>query len=171
MDDGFKDRFKQRKTHFGRAVLLRFISEVKNVDFKSVALVEDDSWFRLLLRCYVPKTSVMFCWFLVWSDKLEVRYRLDGSKSAETLHSKVRNLANGHLHTVTISRLADAVSLQVTDQTHERLHCSAQSELEPESDVVSRCFVIQLHRPGEERTARGELQSNLCQVIFLIRSR
>ncbi|XP_035462112.2 contactin-associated protein-like 4 isoform X4 [Scophthalmus maximus] len=52
-------------------------------------------------------------------DKLEVRYRLDGSKSAETLHSKVRNLANGHLHTVTISRLADAVSLQIDQNSKE----------------------------------------------------
>lgn len=45
---------------------------------------------------------------------LEVRYRLDSSKDVEILRSKVRNLANGQLHAVTISRLADAVSVQVT---------------------------------------------------------
>uniref|UniRef100_A0A3B4WYK3 Contactin-associated protein-like 4 n=1 Tax=Seriola lalandi dorsalis TaxID=1841481 RepID=A0A3B4WYK3_SERLL len=49
-------------------------------------------------------------------DKLEVRYRLDGSKDTEILRSKVRNLANGQLHAVTISRLADAVSVQVTNK-------------------------------------------------------
>uniref|UniRef100_A0AAQ6IU35 Contactin associated protein like 3 n=1 Tax=Anabas testudineus TaxID=64144 RepID=A0AAQ6IU35_ANATE len=43
--------------------------------------------------------------------------RHDGSKDAETLKSKVRNLTNGQLHTVTISRLAHAVSVQVTDST------------------------------------------------------
>lgn len=47
------------------------------------------------------------------ADQLEVRYRLDGSQAAEILRSKVRNLANGRLHTVTISRLADTVSVQV----------------------------------------------------------
>ncbi|TKS86038.1 Contactin-associated protein like 5-1 [Collichthys lucidus] len=46
-------------------------------------------------------------------DKLEVRYRLDSSKDVEILRSKARNLANGQLHAVTISRLADVVSVQV----------------------------------------------------------
>uniref|UniRef100_A0A667X365 Contactin associated protein like 3 n=1 Tax=Myripristis murdjan TaxID=586833 RepID=A0A667X365_9TELE len=47
-------------------------------------------------------------------DKLEVRYKLDSSREAEVLRSRVRSLANGQLHTVTISRLADTVSVQVT---------------------------------------------------------
>uniref|UniRef100_A0A668T4E3 Contactin associated protein like 3 n=1 Tax=Oreochromis aureus TaxID=47969 RepID=A0A668T4E3_OREAU len=46
-------------------------------------------------------------------DKLEVRYRLDSSKDAEILRSKVKNLADRQLHVVTISRLADVVSVQV----------------------------------------------------------
>lgn len=75
----------------------------------------------------------------VCSDKLEVRYRLDSSKGAEILASKARGLANGQLHTVTISRLADAVSVQVTyKHTHERLQCSTQSVSKPESAWCSR---------------------------------
>uniref|UniRef100_A0A673BZ92 Contactin associated protein like 3 n=1 Tax=Sphaeramia orbicularis TaxID=375764 RepID=A0A673BZ92_9TELE len=46
--------------------------------------------------------------------ELEVRYRLDSSKDVDVLRSKVRNLANGQLHTVTINRLVDSVSIQVT---------------------------------------------------------
>uniref|UniRef100_A0A667WNY4 Contactin associated protein like 3 n=1 Tax=Myripristis murdjan TaxID=586833 RepID=A0A667WNY4_9TELE len=43
-------------------------------------------------------------------NKLEVRYKLDSSREAEVLRSRVRSLANGQLHTVTISRLADTIS-------------------------------------------------------------
>uniref|UniRef100_A0A665TRQ5 Contactin associated protein like 3 n=1 Tax=Echeneis naucrates TaxID=173247 RepID=A0A665TRQ5_ECHNA len=42
---------------------------------------------------------------------------LNNSKDAEILRSKVGNLSNGQLHNVAITRLADAVSVQVT-QTH-----------------------------------------------------
>ncbi|XP_038547931.1 contactin-associated protein-like 4, partial [Micropterus salmoides] len=52
-------------------------------------------------------------------DKLEVRYRLDSSKDADILRSKVRNLANGQLHAVTISRLADTVSVQIDQNNKE----------------------------------------------------
>lgn len=47
------------------------------------------------------------------ADKLEVRYKLDSSRGAEVLRSKVRSLANGQLHTVTVRRLTDSVSMQV----------------------------------------------------------
>uniref|UniRef100_A0A3P9DC68 Contactin-associated protein-like 4 n=1 Tax=Maylandia zebra TaxID=106582 RepID=A0A3P9DC68_9CICH len=50
-------------------------------------------------------------------DKLEVRYKLDSSRDTEVLRSKVRNLANGQLHTVSIRRLTDSVSVQVRKRT------------------------------------------------------
>uniref|UniRef100_A0A3P8TEI2 Contactin associated protein like 3 n=1 Tax=Amphiprion percula TaxID=161767 RepID=A0A3P8TEI2_AMPPE len=43
----------------------------------------------------------------------DVRYKLDSSREAEVLESNVRSLANGQLHTVTIRRLSDSVSIQV----------------------------------------------------------
>lgn len=49
----------------------------------------------------------------MYEDKLEVRYKLDSSRDAEVLRSSVRNVANGQLHTVTIKRLTDSVSVQV----------------------------------------------------------
>ncbi|CAJ1067041.1 contactin-associated protein-like 4 [Xyrichtys novacula] len=61
-------------------------------------------------------------------DRLEVRYRLDGSKDAEILRSKVRNLANGKLHAVTISRLADSVSLQIDRNSKEDFNLSTDVE-------------------------------------------
>uniref|UniRef100_A0A674MBK8 Contactin-associated protein-like 4 n=1 Tax=Takifugu rubripes TaxID=31033 RepID=A0A674MBK8_TAKRU len=51
------------------------------------------------------------------NEQVEVRYRLDGSRDAEILRSKVRNLANGHLHAVTINRWADTVFVQVHRHT------------------------------------------------------
>ncbi|XP_060896272.1 contactin-associated protein-like 4 [Labrus mixtus] len=61
-------------------------------------------------------------------DRLEVRYRLDRSKEAEILRSKVGNLANGQLHAVTISRLADAVSLQIDRNSKEDFNLSSDVE-------------------------------------------
>ncbi|KAK5854293.1 hypothetical protein PBY51_015377 [Eleginops maclovinus] len=61
-------------------------------------------------------------------DMLEVRYRLDDSREAETLRSKVRNLNNGQLHAVTISRQADAVSLQIDQNTKEDFNLTSDAE-------------------------------------------
>uniref|UniRef100_A0A8C4F0C5 Contactin associated protein like 3 n=1 Tax=Dicentrarchus labrax TaxID=13489 RepID=A0A8C4F0C5_DICLA len=46
-------------------------------------------------------------------DELELRYKLHSSRDVEVLWSRVTNLADGHLHTVTVRRLADSVSVQV----------------------------------------------------------
>nr|XP_046258659.1 contactin-associated protein-like 4 [Scatophagus argus] len=61
-------------------------------------------------------------------DQLEVRYRLDGSKGAEILRSKVRNLANGQLHAVTVSRHADAVSVQIDQNSKEDFNVTSDAE-------------------------------------------
>ncbi|XP_072246689.1 contactin-associated protein-like 4 [Leuresthes tenuis] len=61
-------------------------------------------------------------------DKLEVRYRLDSGKHAEILRSKVRNLANRQLHSVTISRLADAVSVQIDQNEREDFNLTCDVE-------------------------------------------
>lgn len=53
--------------------------------------------------------------YFVCSDKLEVRYKLDSSREAEALRSSSRSLSNGQLHSVTVRRLTNAVSLQVTE--------------------------------------------------------
>ncbi|XP_075960283.1 contactin-associated protein-like 4 [Anarhichas minor] len=61
-------------------------------------------------------------------DMLEVRYRLDSSKDAEILRSTVRNLANGQLHAVIISRLADAVSVQIDQNAKEDFNLTSDVE-------------------------------------------
>lgn len=70
-------------------------------------------------ECFFPsllKCDTTFC--CVCEDKLEVRYKLDSSREAEVLRSRVRSLNNGQLHTVTIRRLMDSVSVQVTSSVH-----------------------------------------------------
>uniref|UniRef100_A0A3B5MAQ9 Uncharacterized protein n=1 Tax=Xiphophorus couchianus TaxID=32473 RepID=A0A3B5MAQ9_9TELE len=42
------------------------------------------------------------------AEQLEVRYRLESSREEEILRSRVRSLANGQLHSVSVSRLADS---------------------------------------------------------------
>jgi len=56
---------------------------------------------------------------------VEVRYKLHGGRDVEVLRSAVANLADGHLHTATVTRLADTVSIQVQGthtHTHARTH-------------------------------------------------
>uniref|UniRef100_A0A3P9DCR7 Contactin-associated protein-like 4 n=1 Tax=Maylandia zebra TaxID=106582 RepID=A0A3P9DCR7_9CICH len=71
-------------------------------------------------------------------DKLEVRYKLDSSRDTEVLRSKVRNLANGQLHTVSIRRLTDSVSANscaLPLDPHCSLHILYLAHfLSPESD-------------------------------------
>lgn len=55
----------------------------------------------------------MCFFFLVCEDELELRYKLDNSRDADVLRSSVRGVANGQLHTVTVRRTADFVSVQV----------------------------------------------------------
>ncbi|XP_068423350.1 contactin-associated protein-like 4 [Clinocottus analis] len=77
-------------------------------------------------------------------DMLEVRYRLDSSKDADILRSGVRNLANGQLHAVVVSRRADAVSLQIDQNTKEDFNLTSDVEF---SDV--RSLVLgRLHDSG-----------------------
>ncbi|KAM3863187.1 contactin-associated protein-like 4 [Diretmus argenteus] len=78
-------------------------------------------------------------------DKLEVRYRLDSSRDAEVLKSRQRNLADGQLHTVTISRLADAVSVQI-DQ-NPRQHFNLTSDVE--FNAIKSLVLGKVHKSGE----------------------
>ncbi|XP_070775361.1 contactin-associated protein-like 4 [Enoplosus armatus] len=61
-------------------------------------------------------------------DMLEVRYKLDGSRDAEVLRSRVKSLANGQLHTVTISRLTDSVSVQLDQNAREEFNLTSDGE-------------------------------------------
>ncbi|XP_062252129.1 contactin-associated protein-like 4 [Platichthys flesus] len=61
-------------------------------------------------------------------DELELRYKLHGSRDVEVLGSRVVNLADGRLHTVTIRRLADAVSVQIDQNAREDFNLSSDAE-------------------------------------------
>ncbi|KAF7659846.1 hypothetical protein LDENG_00291450 [Lucifuga dentata] len=78
-------------------------------------------------------------------DKLEVRYKLDSSKDEDVLRSKVRNLANGQLHTVTISRLADAVCVQIDENTREDFNLTSDVEF----NAVKSLVLGRVHESGE----------------------
>ncbi|XP_071378067.1 contactin-associated protein-like 4 [Centroberyx affinis] len=69
-------------------------------------------------------------------DKLEVRYKLDSSRDAEVLRSRVRSLANGQLHTVTIRRLADTVSVQIDQNAREDFNLTSDGEFNAIKSLV-----------------------------------
>ncbi|KAM4591135.1 contactin-associated protein-like 4 [Odontesthes bonariensis] len=69
-------------------------------------------------------------------DKLEVRYRLDSGKHAEILRSKVRNLADRQLHSVTISRVADAVSVQIDQNEREDFNLTCDVEFSGKRSLI-----------------------------------
>ncbi|KAF7660189.1 hypothetical protein LDENG_00286440 [Lucifuga dentata] len=69
-------------------------------------------------------------------NKLEVRYKLDSNREAEVLCSRVKSLANAQLHTVTIRRLADSVSVQIDQNAREDFNLTADGELNGVKSVV-----------------------------------
>ncbi|XP_058488896.1 contactin-associated protein-like 4 isoform X2 [Solea solea] len=69
-------------------------------------------------------------------DKLEVRYKLDGSREPEVLRSKVRSLANGQLHTVTVRRLSDSVSVQIDQNAREDFNLTSDEEFNAIKSLV-----------------------------------
>lgn len=56
---------------------------------------------------------LLYLFFSVCKDELEVRYKLHSSKDVEVLWSRVSNVADGLLHSVSIRRLENTVSVQV----------------------------------------------------------
>ncbi|KAK2822855.1 hypothetical protein Q5P01_022920 [Channa striata] len=70
------------------------------------------------------------------NDKLELRYKLDSSREAVVLSSSVRNLANGQLHSVTIRRWTDSVSVQIDHNAREDFNLTSDGELSDIKSVV-----------------------------------
>ncbi|XP_027129319.1 contactin-associated protein-like 4 [Larimichthys crocea] len=100
-------------------------------------------------------------------DKLEVRYRLDSSKDVEILRSKVRDLANGQLHAVTISRLADVVSVQIDENTKEDFNLTSDVEF----NAIRLLILGRVHDSGEldpelSRVASLGFTGCLSAVLF-----
>ncbi|XP_036980864.1 contactin-associated protein-like 4 isoform X1 [Acanthopagrus latus] len=100
-------------------------------------------------------------------DKLEVRYRLDGTKDAEILRSKVRNLANGQLHAVTIRRLADAVSVQIDQNAREDFNVTSDVEF----NAIRSLVLGRVHNSGDldpelSRIASPGFTGCLSAVLF-----
>ncbi|KAE8290561.1 Contactin-associated protein-like 4 Cell recognition molecule Caspr4 Precursor [Larimichthys crocea] len=69
-------------------------------------------------------------------DKLEVRYKLDSSRDAEVLRSRVRSLANGQLHTVTIRRQSESVSVQIDQNAREDFNLTSDGEFNAIKSLV-----------------------------------
>ncbi|XP_075878400.1 contactin-associated protein-like 4 isoform X2 [Nelusetta ayraudi] len=69
-------------------------------------------------------------------DKLEVRYKLDSSRDAEVLRSRVSSLANGQLHTVTVRRLMHSVSVQIDQNAAEDFNLTSDGEFNAIKSLV-----------------------------------
>uniref|UniRef100_UPI0037E7EB3C contactin-associated protein-like 4 n=1 Tax=Semicossyphus pulcher TaxID=241346 RepID=UPI0037E7EB3C len=69
-------------------------------------------------------------------DMLEVRYKLDSSREAEVLRSRARSLANGQLHTVSIRRLTDSVSVQIDQNPREEFNLTSDGEFNAIKSLV-----------------------------------
>ncbi|KAM3606003.1 uncharacterized protein V6R79_008890 [Siganus canaliculatus] len=100
-------------------------------------------------------------------DQLEVRYRLDGSKEAEVLRSSVRNLANAQLHTVTFSRVADVISVQVDQNTKEDFNVTSDVEF----NAIRSLVLGRVHNSGDvdpdlSRFASLGFSGCLSSVLF-----
>ncbi|XP_068183216.1 contactin-associated protein-like 4 [Antennarius striatus] len=79
------------------------------------------------------------------NNELEVWYRLDGNKNPDILRSKVRNLANGQLHAVTISRRSDTVSVQIDQNSKEDFNITSDVEF----NAVKSLILGRMHNFGD----------------------
>ncbi|KAI3368158.1 hypothetical protein L3Q82_007883 [Scortum barcoo] len=70
------------------------------------------------------------------ADELELRYKLHSSRDVEVLGSRVTNLADGRLHTVTIRRLADTVSVQIDQNAREDFNLTSDVEFNSIKSLV-----------------------------------
>ncbi|XP_071342570.1 contactin-associated protein-like 4 isoform X2 [Trachinotus anak] len=89
-------------------------------------------------------------------DELELRYKLHSSRDVEVLASRVMNLADGRLHTVTIRRLADTVSVQIDQNAREDFNLTSDVEFNNIKSLV-------LGRVQES----GELDAELAGLASL----
>ncbi|KAI4809578.1 hypothetical protein KUCAC02_018452 [Chaenocephalus aceratus] len=81
------------------------------------------------LLLYVSSYHTQYLALLVNKhDTLEVRYKLDSSRAAEVLESKVKRLADGELHTVTLRRRTASVSLQIDQNPREDFNLTSDGE-------------------------------------------
>ncbi|XP_027884694.1 contactin-associated protein-like 4 isoform X1 [Xiphophorus couchianus] len=71
-------------------------------------------------------------------DELEVRYKLHSNRDEEVLSSRVMNLADGRLHTVTIRRQADTVAMQIDQNAREEFNVTADREFNVKSIILGR---------------------------------
>ncbi|KAM4738833.1 contactin-associated protein-like 4 [Anableps anableps] len=69
-------------------------------------------------------------------DELEVRYKLHSSRDVEVLSSQVMNLADGHLHTVTIRRQADTVSVQIDQNPKEDFNLTSDVDFNNIKSII-----------------------------------
>ncbi|XP_029687318.1 contactin-associated protein-like 4 isoform X2 [Takifugu rubripes] len=69
-------------------------------------------------------------------DKLEVRYKLDSSRDAEVMRSRVRHLANGRLHSVSVRRLSESVSVQIDQNPREDFNLTSDGEFNAIKSLV-----------------------------------
>ncbi|KAM6918523.1 contactin-associated protein-like 4 [Xenentodon cancila] len=81
-----------------------------------------------LLLCVSSLSREYLALLINKHNKLEVRYKLDSSRDAEVLRSSVRSLANGQLHTVTVRRRMDSVSVQIDQNAREDFNLTSDGE-------------------------------------------
>ncbi|XP_037322053.2 contactin-associated protein-like 4 [Pungitius pungitius] len=100
-------------------------------------------------------------------DMLEVRYRLDSSRAADILRSKVTNLADGRLHAVVVSRRAAAASVQIDQNTKEDFNLTSDVEFNSvRSLVLGRVHDSAELDPELSRLASRGFTGCLSGVLF-----
>ncbi|XP_029683615.1 contactin-associated protein-like 5 isoform X2 [Takifugu rubripes] len=88
-------------------------------------------------------------------DELEVRYKLHSSKDVEVLWSRVSNVADGLLHSVSIRRLENTVSVQIDGEVREHFNLTSDMEF----NSVKSLFI--------GRVQESELDADLVELASL----
>ncbi|KAK0140375.1 Contactin-associated protein-like 4 [Merluccius polli] len=100
-------------------------------------------------------------------DKVEVRYKLHSGGDVEVLRSGVAHLADGQLHTASIKRRADTVSIQVDQHAREDFNLTSDVEFNAvESLALGRVQVSPALDPEMAELASKGFTGCLSAVHF-----
>ncbi|XP_048874781.1 contactin-associated protein-like 5 isoform X1 [Brienomyrus brachyistius] len=67
---------------------------------------------------------------------LDIKYKLQNTKDAEVFRISTRNIANGLIHKVLIKRQADALSVQIDQNTREEFNVTSDNEFNAIKSIV-----------------------------------
>uniref|UniRef100_A0AAV2JJW8 Contactin-associated protein-like 4 n=1 Tax=Knipowitschia caucasica TaxID=637954 RepID=A0AAV2JJW8_KNICA len=152
---GSEDRPLNHSAHFSGPSDLSLTAEHVHVSFRTVQAPA-----LLLFVSSIHRGHLVL--LLNRQSKVEVVYRLDSSRVSEVLRSRVGNLANGNLHSLTLNRDRDRVTLQIDQNMVEHFNLTSDVEFHSLQSIILGKVQVPADRCQDRDTT--ELDPELARV-------